>query len=306
MDLRVRALVAILGFGFRIYSMEKPNAETLDGVANSLVLDYIDADTGDHRPSFMLQVKRQDQITFVRSEVLDSMPGIVHAFSTRRGERDDFCLAPFSSPDPIIRLNRIRFLAAIGAPGWPILRLKQVHSGIVRDMDDTSAANEPLEGDAAITDVTGVLLGIQTADCVPILIAGSTGRCIAAIHAGWRGTAKRIVERTVKRLTEKYGVPTTNLTAVIGPHIGVCCYEVGEDVVEAIHDPAVFQRRADWSKPHLDLGEANRRQLCDAGLSRDRVVLSTLCTRCRSDLFFSHRREGNRAGRMLSVIGIEP
>src|SRR5512132_3477576 len=118
----------------------------------------------------MLQVKRQDQITFLHSETLDQIPGLVHAFSTRRAERNDFSLGPADSPNPMIHINRVRFLAAIGAPGWPIIKLKQIHSGIVIDVDDTSAAGEAVAGDAAVTRLRGVALAVQTADCLPILI----------------------------------------------------------------------------------------------------------------------------------------
>src|SRR5689334_20451814 len=145
----------------------------------------------------MLQVKREAQITFLQSDALERIPGIIHAFSTRRAERNDFSLGPLTSPNPMIKINRARFSAAIGAAGWPVLKLKQVHSNIVCDMDDTMAAGEALEGDAAVTAVRGALLGVQTADCVPILISDSDGRCVAAIHAGWRGTALRVARLTV-------------------------------------------------------------------------------------------------------------
>ena len=254
----------------------------------------------------MLQAKRESQITFLHSELLDVVPGLVHAFSTRRAERGDFSLGPVSSPNPMIQINRARFLAAIGAAGWPILKLRQVHSGIVRDMDDTSAAGEAVEGDAAVTSIRGALLGVQTADCVPILIVDRDATCVAAVHAGWRGTAQRVVEKTVQRLVEKYGIKPADLLATIGPHIGVCCYEVGEEVIAAVQDAEAFERKPEWSKPHLNLGVANRNQLLKAGLSPEQIETSTLCTRCRSDLFFSYRREGDRAGRLLSVIGLVP
>ena len=252
----------------------------------------------------MLQVNRESQISFLHSEALDRIPGVVHAFSTRRGERNDFTLGPLSSPNPIIPINRARFLAAIGTPGWPILKLRQAHSGIVRDMDDTKAAGDAVEGDASVTAVRGALLGVQTADCVPILICDSRASCVAAIHAGWRGTAARIAESTVARLTQKFGVKSGELTAAIGPHIGVCCYEVGPEVVDAVGDPGAFERRADWPRPHLNLAAANRNQLVRSGVDADRIELTSLCTRCRADLFFSYRREGEQTGRMLSVIGI--
>src|ERR1051326_6871346 len=194
----------------------------------------------------MLQVKRRDQITFLHSPMLDGIPGVVHAFSTRRGERNDFSLAPADSPNPMIQMNRARFLAAIGAPGWPIIKLTQIHSGIIVEADDTSAASEAVPGDAAVTSLRGIVLGVQTADCVPILVAEARGRAVAAIHAGWRGTAKAIAHGAVARLSQKFGLEPQSLWVAIGPHIGVCCYEIGEDVVDAIGDPAAIERRSEW------------------------------------------------------------
>ena len=159
----------------------------------------------------------------------------------------------------MIQINRAIFVAAIGAPGWPIIKLKQVHSGIVSDIDDTSAAGEAVEGDAAVASLRGVMLGVQTADCVPILIAEKAGQAVAAVHAGWGGTAARIAESSVERLVEKFGMDPKNLIVAIGPHIGVCCYEVGEEVAEAM--PASVERRSEWSKPHLNLAHANFQQL---------------------------------------------
>jgi YfiH family protein len=254
----------------------------------------------------MLQVKRRDQITFLQSGKFDSISGIVHAFSTRRSERNDFTLGPAHSPNPMVQINRARFGAAIGAPGWPILKLKQVHSALIVDMDDTSAAGDAVEGDAAVTSLHGVMLGVQTADCVPILVADVQAKAVAAIHAGWRGTSSSIAGATIARLRDKFRIEANDLVAVIGPHIGVCCYEVGEEVVDQIADPAAFERRPEWPKPHLNLGEANRSQLLAAGIPEEQIEISSLCTRCREDLFHSFRRDGKRMGHMLSVIGIAP
>ena len=173
-------------------------------------------------------------------------------------------------------------------------------------IDDTSAANDAVEADAAATDLKGIVLGIQTADCVPILVADSRGAAVAAIHAGWRGTAARIVESTVARFREKFSLEPKDLIAAVGPHIGVCCYEVGQDVVDAIGDPVFFESRPHWAKLHLNLGAANRRQLINAGLHDEQIEVSSLCTRCRGDLFHSYRRDGKKTGHMLSVIGIVP
>jgi len=253
----------------------------------------------------MLQVKRQDQITFLHSEALDRIPSLVHAFSTRRGERNDFSLGPANSPNPMVQMNRARFTAAMGAAGWPIIKLKQVHSNIVVDVNDTSAAGDAVEGDAAITNLQGVILGVQTADCVPILIADREARSVAAVHAGWRGTAARIGEATVERLVERFEIDPKNLIAVIGPHIGACCYEVGEDVAAQIDDTAIV-RMPEFSKPHIDLAAANRAQLVRSGIPESQIETSSLCTKCRDDLFHSYRRDGKAMGHLLSAIGIAP
>ena len=254
----------------------------------------------------MLQVKRVSQITLLHAPALDAIAGVAHAFSTRRAEHTNLTLGPTSSDNPMIPINRSRFLAAAGVPGWPVLKLKQTHSSIVRDMTDTWSSNEPLEGDAAVTAVRGAVIAIQTADCVPILIADRNARVVAAVHAGWRGTAARIAQHTVEFIAEKYSVSPSDLTAVIGPHNAVCCYEVGDDVVEAIGEPKAFLRHPDWTKPHFNQALANQSQLIEAGIPEAQIVTSNLCTQCRADLFFSYRREGARTGRLLSIIGLTP
>lgn len=254
----------------------------------------------------MLQVNRHDQVTFLFAPALDQVGGIMHGFSTRRADHQQFTLGPTNPPNPLVQLNRIRFMAAIGAPGWAIMKLKQVHSPIVHVIEDTRAATDALEGDAAITSFRGIAVGVQTADCVPILLADTKGRAVGAIHAGWRGTASRIVERTVEAMWKAYSVSPEDLRAVIGPHIGVCCYEVGEEVVDVIPHPEAVERAAGREKPHLNLAGANLMQLRQLGIPDGQIDVSSLCTRCRADLFYSYRREGAKAGRMLSVIGLVP
>jgi hypothetical protein len=254
----------------------------------------------------MLQAKRRQQITAFHSEGLDRIPGVIHAFSTRRGERNDFSLGPVDSPNPMVHVNRARFLAAIGAPGWPIMKLKQIHSGAIIDIDDTSTASEAVPGDAVVTSLRGVALAVQSADCVPILIADDEGRAVAAIHAGWRGTAACIAQSAVVRCIEKFRLRPERLRAAIGPHISVCCYEVGEEVVHMIGSPGAVERRKEWLKPHLNLASANLKQLLEAGIPETQIETSTLCTKCREDLFHSYRRDGKRTGYLLSVIGLAP
>ena len=248
----------------------------------------------------MLQAYRKAEVTFLKAPVLEGIPGIVHAFSTRPVESDNF-IVPSQAGD-----ESDRFMSAVGLTGWPIGRLRQVHSNLVHAVRDNEFANDAPEGDAAYTSLSGMALGVHTADCVPVLIADREARAVAVVHAGWRGTSEGVVRRTVESLVSDLGTHASDLSAAIGPHIGVCCMEVGEEVFDRFQDPELFGRRDQWEKPHLNLAEANRRQLVNAGVLSENVQISTLCTRCREDLFYSYRRDGETAGRMLSVIGIEP
>jgi hypothetical protein len=171
---------------------------------------------------------------------------------------------------------------------------------------DNEFLNSRQEGDAVGTSLRGIALGIATADCVPVLMADTGGRSVAAAHAGWRGTSEGVVRRTVEAMTAEAGIGVEQITVAIGPHIGVCCMEVGEEVFEWFADPEIFERRAEWPRPHLSLAKANRKQLIASGVADDRIEVSTLCTRCHSDLFHSYRRDGESAGRMYGLIGLQP
>lgn len=166
---------------------------------------------------------------------------------------------------------------------------KQIHSDIVQD------AAEPLhEGDALISDRRGVLVGVRTADCVPVLIVEPSTHAVAAIHAGWRGTARGITAAAVRAISDRWGINPADLRAAIGPAIGVCCYEVGPEVARQFgietHAPV-----------HLDLAGINEMQLKYAGVKD--IWKSGQCTFCAASLFYSFRRENEGAGRMLSFVG---
>jgi polyphenol oxidase len=195
--------------------------------------------------------------------------------------------------------------------------------------DGADVVLKPCKGDAAITNQPGLLLGIQTADCVPILLVDPKQRVVAAIHAGWRGTLARIAQKTVGRMQMEFGCKPANLLAAIGPSIGPCCYEVSADFVtkfraqfadvETYFDEARTGEEPNplqWmnmyppghqpppKRVHLDLRKANRSQLMAAGLRETNIFVSDLCTGCRRDLFFSYRKEGATSGRMMAVIGM--
>jgi purine-nucleoside/S-methyl-5'-thioadenosine phosphorylase / adenosine deaminase len=170
---------------------------------------------------------------------------------------------------------------------------KQIHSSIVLD-----AAEGAGEGDALISDRAGVTVGVRTADCVPILLVDPSIPAVAAIHAGWRGSAENIASKAVRCLADEWHTLPGNLRAAIGPAIGVCCYEVGLEVAKQFEQwiPVTENR-------HLDLPAINERQLRAAGVAD--IWKSGECTFCAPDRFFSFRREREKAGRMMSFIGLQ-
>ncbi len=149
------------------------------------------------------------------------------------------------------------------------------------------------EADALITDQLGLAIAVRTADCYPILLADAQNRAVAAIHAGWRGTAAQIVRKTLERMSAEFGTDPRNVLVCIGPGIGVCCYEVGDDV----------SRQFGLSgRTHLDLASENRKQLEAAGVPPLNIEALGVCTFCDAERFFSYRREKEKAGRMTSFI----
>jgi polyphenol oxidase len=209
--------------------------------------------------------------------------------------------------------------------------MHQIHSAIIHHVE--TVPEKMLQGDGLITDVPGVLLSVRTADCVPVLIADRKKQAVGAFHAGWRGTLARIVEKGVGEMRRQFGSDSKDLVAAIGPCIHACCYEVSDDfpdkfraqfeysdsLFEEVFDsnslhlkyPLLFlNQRAPGhgdaaSKLHLNLVEANRRQLLDAGVPENNIWASDLCTSCRTDLLFSHRAEFGQTGRMVAAIWIK-
>jgi len=245
----------------------------------------------------------------------------------------------------VVAQNRKRFVrAVVGKSAAELVTIRQFHSGMIRTLEQehtalaTADGKALLRGDGLMTDIAGLLLGVQTADCVPVLLADTKTRAVAAFHAGWRGTLGRIVERGVGTMRLRYGSKPKDLVAAIGPAIGACCFAVGEEVrfdfeSQFAYAPKLFTEVYD-SDPvrekypllfltarapghsnigpqiHLDLVEANRRQLLDAGLSKAKISVvgeCTACTRLRNGTrkYFSHRGEHGYTGRMLSVIGVQ-
>ena len=270
------------------------------------------------------------------------LPWLVHGFSTREGGVStcygepslNFGLTPDDSKENVLR-NRALFLEALDARGangqpWPLVQLKQIHSGIVHSV--SAAPEHVLAGDGLITDTPGFLLTVKTADCAPILVVDCKHKAVGVFHAGWRGTVARIVEKGVGEMRRRFGSDPKDLRAAIGPCIRRCCYKVGDEVRtefesqfryagELFHEafnshslhvryPLLFlnQRAPGHGDPaselHLDLVEANVRQLQAAGLPMRNIEIIEGCTSCDTSRFFSHRAECGKTGRMMAAIGV--
>lgn len=268
-----------------------------------------------------------------------------HGFSTRLGGVSRVYCAENAAGDlnlgftaadareAVLENRRLLAEAVSGSRDTPIVALRQFHSNLVIVAGESDAGRDrPRKADGVITATPGLLIAIQTADCIPVLVADKRNRVVAAFHAGWRGTVKRIVELGIGRMRVEFGCRPEDLIAAIGPGNSQCCYSVGEEVLSEFESQFSYARelfrevfdsdpvrtkypmlfltqRAPGHSPigpalHLDLIEANRRQLLDAGLRASAISITGGCTSCHADLFFSHRASRGYAGRMMSVIGI--
>lgn len=257
------------------------------------------------------------KISYIVCEPLEEA-GFLNAFSTRLGgvsplPEDALNLTNFKG-DTVVNVteNRRRFLEAIGGEGLPLITARQTHSTERCFIESAEQAKKTtLECDAMVTRARKLLLAIQTADCLPVLIADTKTGAMAAIHAGWRGTAGRIVERTVADLM-RMGVSPRNCIAALGPCASCEHYEVGEDVIERYRKEFRYWKDLlvnfkDGGKAHLDVRAANVQQLAFCGFDEDQIFVAPYCTMASNDLFFSYRKEAGgeplKVGRLLSVIG---
>ena len=208
-----------------------------------------------------------DSGSIYRISELDSFPWLIHGFGTRHSN--------------------------IPANFAHLATLKQVHSAECVAADGRAGVLG--EGDALLENTPGSVIAVKTADCIPLLLVDDANRAVAAVHAGWRGTAAQIAQRAVDAMRSRFGTQPEYLYAAIGPGIGNCCFEVGPEVAEQ------FGR---VGRVHIDLAEENRRQLLQAGVTAARIYASNLCTMCGAGEFHSFRRDRERAGRMYSFVGL--
>jgi polyphenol oxidase len=278
-----------------------------------------------------------NKLNIIRASHLNKFPWLIHGFSTRQGGYSQAygksaLNLGFTKEDSksAVERNRAAFLGALGVAGTPLVTLRQIHSDMIRYVDAT--VESPIPADGLITATPGLLLGIQTADCLPIILVDPKHRAVGVFHAGWRGTVKRIGEKGVGEMRRCFGSRPRDLAAVIGPGIRGCCYEVGEEVRHQFESQFAYAaklfREVKDSDPvrekypllflsarppghselpkriFLDLAEANRQQLLAVGVSPKHIEVSTLCTNCRTDLLFSYRAEKGKTGRMMTVVGM--
>lgn len=294
-------------------------------------------------------LRRAGDLRILEAPALANVRWLVHGFSTRgggvselehraaKGRSEDALNLGFTDWDSKQRVieNRRRFCGALGADEMRMVTLRQIHSDVSHVVEASSFAGDRKQptGDALLTRESGLLLAVQTADCIPILLTDPRTRAIAAIHSGWRGTLNRIAEKTLGRMRMEFGTRPEDVIAALGPGIGGCCYEVGHEVANAF--AARFPSAPDWfggsfdsvtagdndpnwlpwltmrppghaaeaPRVHLDLIAANRAILAAAGVPPGNISASGFCTACRTDLFFSYRRE-RTTGRLMAAIGI--
>jgi polyphenol oxidase len=278
--------------------------------------------------------------TVIKSSLLSKIPWLVYGFSTRNGGVSRLygggaLNLGFTKQDSrsAVERNRRILLRQLGADdSWPLITLRQIHSDLIHHVD--TVPEHPLTGDGLITSTPGILLAIQTADCLPLILADTEQLVIGVFHAGWRGTLKRIAQKGIGEMRRLFATKPEDIKAAIGPGIHSCCYEVGSEVREQFESQFAYGaelfREVKESDPvrekypllfltarapghgelppkiFLDLAEANRRQLTDAGVLAKNITASELCTACRPDLLFSYRAEKAITGRMMGVAGIRP
>ncbi len=250
----------------------------------------------------------------------DAFPFVRHGFSTRLGgvsggDCESMNLSYSRGDDPAaVRENFERFCGAIGVAAKNVVVSAQEHHTTIRNVTaaDRGRGVTREKGyadiDGLLTDEPDVALCTQYADCVPLFFLDPIRRVVGTSHAGWKGTAARIGAATVERMRRDYGCRREDILAGIGPSIGFCCFEVDAPVYETFAGMEETDHRC-WSedgngKYHVDLWEINRRILLAAGLSPDNITVTDLCTRCRPDVFWSHRATGGRRGNMGAFISL--
>jgi len=252
----------------------------------------------------MFSIRHSNGIEIITAPALETYPEVVHGFSTRNG---GISRGPFRSlnlgmveGDTLknILVNRKRFCNTLSFAPSNLLQSEQVHGTNIAIVE---ANDPPGQVDALITNQRNLFLSVRVADCAPVLLYEPEKHVVAAVHAGWRGTANAIIASTVKAMVDRFDVNPEQIVASIGPVLSQCCYEIQNDVARHFSAEEVVRRKGGL---FLDLVGAIRNRLRSAGLAETNIHASDFCTACQPDLFYSHRRDRGVTGRMLGVIGL--
>jgi YfiH family protein len=259
-------------------------------------------------------LREVEGISFYSCRAFEELPGFYHGFSTRNGgvqnrPKHSFNLG-YTAWDAIEQVdeNRRRFLSALKLHETPLVTLRQVHSKRIHIIKEFAGQWNPPDGDALICRDKHIALAVQTADCIPILIADPGTKVFAAVHSGWRGTLKQIASHAIRKIQNTYGSNPEDLLVAVGPGIRSCCYEVGREVADLFEQkyPGIsvaVSISGRSGKYLLDLPKALSVQFCASGIHPENVHNLDLCTCCNTETFFSYRAEGVRTGRMMAIIG---
>ncbi|MRR17204.1 MAG: peptidoglycan editing factor PgeF [Deltaproteobacteria bacterium] len=266
----------------------------------------------------MFSLKKKNAIAYLQSPLLADCDFLTHAFCTRRGgaSREDYksLNMSFREGDEELRVlaNWEKLSAAFAIPIENFLVLNQVHGDnifVIKPHGDYFTSRDALNYDAIVTSRTDLAICVKTADCVPVFLVDRMRKVIAAVHAGWRGSALEITAKSIRLMQNQYGTKPRDLLAAIGPSIGSCCYEVDAAAADAFRSK---NKAADFLLPGkrkgrwiLDLVEANRRQILDCGVPDTQIETAGLCTACHPDAFFSHRGSGGVTGRQINFLMIK-
>lgn len=262
----------------------------------------------------MQTVKIDDRIYF-KSELLENMQGISHCFTAKtggesRGKILGLNLGFRVGDDAAAVVENYRLVAKDF--NFPIERMtaaKQTHSTAITVVTDKNAGcgvsrlSETFEADGLVTNLCNIPVGVFYADCVPILLADTTAKVVAAVHSGWRGTVGKIAEKAIKVMCDKFGASPQNIIAAIGPSIGPCCFETGAEVGAEFDDSLC--KGLPNGKFKVDLWEANRKILTQCGVLPEHIDIFGLCTVCRNDILYSYRTHKDKTGRMGAFIMIK-
>lgn len=267
-----------------------------------------------------LITRQKNSLIWLTSPLLDNCGGVRHGFSTRQGgvsapPLDSLNLGISRGDDPAaVRENYARFCAAIGADDRRAVLSQQTHTANIRRITAADAGKgltlprDYTDVDALITNEANLPLTVFSADCGIILLYDPEHHAAGAVHAGWRGCAAGILQKTVEAMSAAFDSDPAAMLAAIGPCIGQCCFETDADVPDAMRTALgdTAEQYVQWNglKFHVDLAGLNRQWLLNAGILPAHIDVSSLCTACRRDLFWSHRKMGDARGAQVAMISL--